>query len=55
MTVVDRLSKMAYFVPLKSTTAKDCAIAYFHYVVCHRGLPRIIISDRDPRFTAKFW
>ena len=55
MTVVDRFSKYALFVPLKSTTAVDVAHAFFDYVVSQHGLPNAIISDRDPRFTGNFW
>ena len=55
MTVVDRFSKMAVFVPLRSTGATEVAAKFFSCVVSVYGLPRSITSDRDPRFTGKFW
>ena len=55
MTVVDRFSKYALFVPLTNSSAVDVVHAFFDYVVSHHGLPNAIISDRDPRFTGNFW
>lgn len=55
MTVVDRFSKMSIFIPLKDTDAVSVADAFFHKVVSHFGLPMVIISDRDTRFTGLFW
>ena len=34
---------------------KDTTELFFDAVVRHHGLPKVIISDRDPKFTAKFW
>lgn len=55
MTVVDRFSKFAHFVPLGDTTAVAVAQQFFDKVVSVHGLPRAIISDRDARFTGNFW
>lgn len=55
MTVVDRFSRMCCFVPLKNTDAESVAKAFFKEVVANHGLPRVLISDRDPRFTGQFW
>ncbi|GKV30882.1 hypothetical protein SLEP1_g39653 [Rubroshorea leprosula] len=38
-----------------SSTLIFPARLFFKHVVKYWGLPRIIISDRDPRFTGKFW
>ena len=55
-TVVDRLSKMAYFLPTKSTaTAKDLAELFVERIVAVHGVPLRIVSDRDPRFRSDFW
>ena len=34
-----------------------CKVAklFFAHVVRHFGVPSIVLSDRDPRFTAAFW
>lgn len=55
MVVVDRFSKYAWFVPLGQTDAVSVAHSFFTCVVSHHGLPKVIISDRDARFTGKFW
>ncbi|KAL0561487.1 hypothetical protein IC582_001915 [Cucumis melo] len=54
--VVDRLTKSAHFVPGKSTyTASKWAQLYMSEIVKLHGVPVSIISDRDARFTSKFW
>ncbi|GJP48492.1 hypothetical protein CLOM_g7778 [Closterium sp. NIES-68] len=53
---VDRLTKMAYFAPCRTTiTAEDTARLFISTVVRLHGLPSVIISDRDPKFTSKCW
>ena len=53
---VDRLTKMAHFVPLKAPMdAPAMAKAFLDNVFRLHGLPCIIISDRDIRFTSRFW
>ncbi|KAL0546476.1 hypothetical protein IC582_016386 [Cucumis melo] len=54
--VVDRLTKSAHFVPGKSTyTASKWAQLYMSEIVRLHGVPMSIVSDRDARFTSKFW
>ena len=54
--IVCKLSKMVHFIPCKTTiTAPQTANIVFEYVVRHHGIPSIIISDRDARFTSMFW
>ncbi|KAL0556312.1 hypothetical protein IC582_004825 [Cucumis melo] len=54
--VVDRLTKSAHFVPGKSTyTASKWAQLYMSEIVRLHGVPVSIVSDRDVRFTSKFW
>ncbi|KAL0554252.1 hypothetical protein IC582_008169 [Cucumis melo] len=54
--VVDRLTKSAHFVPEKSTyTASKWGQLYMTEIVRLHGVPVSIISDRDARFTSKFW
>lgn len=53
---VDRLSKLAYFCPTTSNVdAPGVASLFFGTVWRHHGLPRVLVSDRDPRFISKFW
>ena len=53
---VDRMSKMVHFVPCtKEITAPEYAELFVNHVFRLHGLPEVIISDRDPRFTSKFW
>jgi len=53
---VDTFSKMTHFAPTKTTaTAPDTARIFFDHVFRLHGLPKSIISDRDAKFTSKFW
>ena len=54
--VVDRLTKSAHFLPGKSTYSMDKWVElYLKKVTRLHGVPVFIVSDRDPRFTSKFW
>jgi transposase InsO family protein len=55
--VVDKLSKRAYFIPtVTNATAPDTALLYFKNIMKNgHGLPQVIISDRDSKFTSLFW
>jgi len=56
LTIVDRLSKIAVFIPTTmNVTAKGLDELFFAHVFRHFGLPSVLISDRDPRFTSNFW
>jgi hypothetical protein len=53
---VDKLSKMVHIVPATtSISAPDVAVMFYKEVVRLHGVPKSIISDRDPRFTSNFW
>jgi hypothetical protein len=53
---VDRLSKHVHLTPVRDAIdAPGLARVFFNTVFRHHGLPRVIISDRDPRFTGNFW
>ena len=53
---VDRLSKMVHYAPCRKTvTAQGMAAIFVREVVRYHGWPRVVISDRDPRFDADFW
>ena len=56
LTIVDKATKMCHFVPCAETiSAKQVAHLYWNNVGKLHGIPQVIISDRDPRFTGKFW
>ncbi|KAJ9515361.1 hypothetical protein QJQ45_006622 [Haematococcus lacustris] len=53
---VDKLTKMIHAVPTTTTvTASTLARLFFDNVFRLHGLPKVIVSDRDPRFTSIFW
>ena len=51
--VEDRLTKSAHFLPVRTDYSLD-KLAELYIVRLH-GIPISIISDRDPRFTLRFW
>ena len=52
----DRLSKMVHFAPCtKEISAEKYAQPFIDHVFKHHGLLEVIISERDPRFTSRFW
>jgi len=54
--VVDRLTKSAHFLPLKTTLSADqLAELYIREIVRLHGVPLSIVSDRDTKFTSRFW
>ncbi|MCO5584172.1 hypothetical protein L7F22_038095 [Adiantum nelumboides] len=55
-TIVDRFSKQAHFIPVrKQITAEHMAKIFLVTVFKYYGMPRSIVSDRDPRMTGLFW
>ena len=54
--VVDRLTKSAHFIEANEKWSMDkLANAYVKEVVRLHGVPLTIVSDRDSRFTSRFW
>src|SRR3954466_2675563 len=54
--VVDRLSKVAHFLPVReSITASQLADLYISRIVSLHGVPLEINSDRGSLFTSRFW
>jgi hypothetical protein len=53
--VVDRLSKVAHFIPIREDiTATQLAELYISQIVTLHGVPKKIISDRGSLFTSRF-
>ena len=56
MVVVGRLAKYALFCALSHPfSASTVAATFINTVQKLHGNPKIIVSDRDPKFTAKLW
>ena len=54
--IVDRLTKMAHFLPIRwGCNFEQLAEKYIAEIVWLHGIPISIVSDRDPRFTSRFW
>jgi transposase InsO family protein len=54
--IVDRLTKVAHFIPVKTTySGAKLAELYMSRIVCLHGVPKKIVSDRGSPFTSKFW
>jgi hypothetical protein len=54
--VICRLSLMVHLIPINTkTTATQLSSIYMREVVRLHGLPSLIVSNRDPKFTSKWW
>jgi hypothetical protein len=53
---VERLTKLKHFAASRTTDgASELAALFAHNVVRLHGVPEVMVSDRDPRFTAHFY
>ncbi|OWY95939.1 reverse transcriptase [Phytophthora megakarya] len=53
---VDRFSKMVHLAAVAAeVTSVQTARLFVDMVFKHHGMPNDFVSDRDPRFTARFW
>ena len=56
LVFVDRLTKMVHLAPCNmEATAETVARLFVHHVWRLHGLPRTLVTDRDPRFTQPFF
>ncbi|GJX06905.1 putative reverse transcriptase domain-containing protein [Tanacetum coccineum] len=54
--IVDRLTKSDQFLPIREDFKMyRLARLYLNEIVARHGVPISIISDRDSRFTSRFW
>ena len=54
--IVDRLTKSAHFLPTNvEDSLEKLAKLYVDEIVRLHGVPVSIVSDRDPKFTSRFW
>ena len=55
MVVVNRLSKLAHFIPVKTTySTSEVTQVFIREIVRFHGVPKNIVSDMDAMFTSKF-
>ncbi len=56
LVIVDKLTKYGIFIPCKTNiTEVETAQLFFKHVIAHYGIPRQVITDRDPRWRNEFW
>ncbi|MBW0536051.1 hypothetical protein O181_075766 [Austropuccinia psidii MF-1] len=56
LIIAYRYSESLRFLPChKEDTDIDTALLFWHNIISTCRIPKIIISDRDPKFTSKFW
>ncbi|KAD4585520.1 hypothetical protein E3N88_23121 [Mikania micrantha] len=54
--IVDRLTKSAHFLPIRETySSEKLSELFVKEIVARHGVPLSIVSDRDTRFTSRFW
>jgi hypothetical protein len=56
LVIVDRLTKMAIYLPCrKDIDTPELARLFIEHVICKRGVPDNIVTDRGTQFTSRFW
>ncbi|MBW0503902.1 hypothetical protein O181_043617 [Austropuccinia psidii MF-1] len=56
LIIVDRFSKSMRCLPFhKKDTAMDTALLFWNNIISTCGVPKIIIRDRNPKFTSEVW
>jgi transposase InsO family protein len=56
LVIIDKCTRYAYFIPfIEATSAENCSYVVLREAICEHGLLDKIISDRDAKFTSKFW
>ena len=56
LVVVEKLTKSAHFIPVRDTyDVMDVARVFINEIVHLHGVPKKIISNRDPNFTSRSW
>ncbi|GJP56271.1 hypothetical protein CLOM_g15346, partial [Closterium sp. NIES-68] len=56
LVVIHKFSKMGHFIPTHTTArTEETAQLFVRHIISQHGIPTTLISDRDPKFTSKFW
>jgi hypothetical protein len=55
LVIVEKLTRYSYFLPyLEASNGEQLAYTLLRHIVSSHGLPKKIISDRDPKFTSHY-
>jgi len=56
LVVIDRFMSQVHLIPMTTCVAsKEVTWLFPTGIVKHHGVPNSIVSDRDTKFTSKFW
>ncbi|MBW0479965.1 hypothetical protein O181_019680 [Austropuccinia psidii MF-1] len=56
LIIVDRFSKSVSFLPChKEDTEMYTDVLFWNNIISTCGVPKFILSDREPKFTSEFW
>jgi len=56
MVVVDKLTKVSHFIPVNLTHKRSNIVdIYMREISRIHGIPKIIVPDKDLKFTSNFW
>ena len=59
LVCIDKFSKLCWLIPCRAGEKELSALAiaklFFEHIVRLYVVPRVMLHDRDPRFTAAFW
>jgi hypothetical protein len=56
MVVIDKRSKYGHFIPMKSTYKEiDITEIFMKEIFRLHGIPKMVISNRDVKFTSNVW
>ncbi|MBW0478636.1 hypothetical protein O181_018351 [Austropuccinia psidii MF-1] len=56
LVIVDRYSRSVRCLPChKEDKVRDTSLLFWNNIIATFGVPKNIISDRDPKFTSEFW
>ena len=54
--IVDHLNRSAHFLSIVNGISMEKLVKmYISDIICFHGVPVNIVSDRDPKFTSRFW
>ena len=56
LVIVDKLTKMSYYIPVQKTmSVADFIKVFIRDVVKYPGMPEVLVTDRDKLFTLEKW